>query len=64
MGGSVSFLTVAAVAGLIPALRAARTPPAVGLQSGQYVVCSLLDDYVSGVDHLAARSDDASLRGL
>ena len=32
VGGSVIFLVVAAFAGLIPASRAARTPPAVALQ--------------------------------
>jgi ABC-type antimicrobial peptide transport system permease subunit len=34
VGGSVIFLAVAALAGIIPARRAARTPPAVALQSG------------------------------
>jgi len=34
VGGSVIFLAVAALAGAIPARRAARTPPAVALQSG------------------------------
>lgn len=33
VGGSVIFLGVAAVAGIIPARRAARTPPAVALQA-------------------------------
>ena len=33
VGGSVIFLVVAALAGVIPARRAARTPPAVALQS-------------------------------
>jgi len=32
-GGSVIFLGVAALAGIIPAQRAARTPPAVALQA-------------------------------
>ena len=33
VGGAVIFLGVAALAGLIPAQRAARTPPAVALQA-------------------------------
>ena len=33
VGGSVVFLAVAALAGVIPARRAARTPPAVALQA-------------------------------
>ena len=33
VGGSVIFLAVAALAGIIPALKAARIPPAVALQS-------------------------------
>ncbi len=33
VGGSVIFLAVAAVAAIIPALKAARIPPAVALQS-------------------------------
>jgi putative ABC transport system permease protein len=34
VGGSVIFLAVAALAGVIPARRAARTPPAVALEGG------------------------------
>ena len=33
VGGSVIFLAVAVIAGVIPARRAARTPPAVALQA-------------------------------
>ena len=33
VAGSLIFLAVAAVAAIIPALRASRTPPAVALQS-------------------------------
>ena len=34
VGGSLIFLAVAAVAGVIPAYKAARTPPAVALEAG------------------------------
>ena len=33
VGGSLIFLAVAALTGVIPAVRASRIPPAVGLQS-------------------------------
>ena len=34
IGGAVIFLVVAALAGIIPAVRASRIPPAVAVQSG------------------------------
>ena len=34
VGGAAIFLVVTALAGIIPALRASRIPPAVALQSG------------------------------